>query len=78
MSLYAQLSLESKKLPPAQIREVLDFVHFLRLKRTLDSGQTYFWTKKWQFKEKTIERDRKHGRVIGDGSMKGLISALGE
>ena len=77
MTLQAQLATEIKSLPPVCMREVLDFVRFLHLRRSIDPGQAYFWTRKWQAKERTIERDKRRGRVIGDGTVRGLAGALG-
>ncbi|MBI4679579.1 MAG: hypothetical protein HY748_18555 [Elusimicrobia bacterium] len=66
-----------KSLPLAYLREVLDFVRFLRLRRSIDPDQAYFWTRKWQSKERAVERDKRHGRIIGDGTVRGLARALG-
>ncbi|MEK6543011.1 MAG: hypothetical protein AABZ44_01045 [Elusimicrobiota bacterium] len=78
MTLQNQLALEAKALPPQQLREALDFVRFLRLSRRFDAQQAYFWTKKWQAKEKAVEKSKKHGKVIGDGSMRSLARSLGK
>ena len=77
MTLQAQLATEIKSLPPGYMREVLDFVQFLRLRRSIDPGQAYFWTRKWQAKERAVERDKRRGRVIGDGTVRGLAGAMG-
>lgn len=77
MTLQAQLTSEMKTLPPGCIREVLDFVRFLRLRRSIDPSQAYFWTRRWQAKEKAVERNKKSSRVVGDGTMRGLAKTLG-
>ena len=77
MTIQAQLASEIKSLPPGSMREVLDFVRFLHLRRSIDPGQAYFWSRKWQAKERGAERDKKRGRVIGDGTVQGLAKALG-
>ncbi len=77
MTLQTQLASEIKSLPTGSMREVLDFVRFVRLRRSIDSGQVYFWSRKWQAKERGAERDKRRGRVIGDGTVRGLAKALG-
>lgn len=77
MTLQAMVVTEIKRLPPSQLRETLDFVRFLQLRHSIEPDQTYFWTRKWQRLEKRVERDKKKGRVIGDGSVNGLTKALG-
>jgi len=75
--LQTQLMSEMKQLPNRALQETLDFMRFLRLRGSIEPDQTYFWTKKWQAMEKAAERDKKRGRVTGDGSVNGLLKALG-
>jgi len=35
-----------------KLREVLDFVCFIKAKDVIDPAQAYFWTRKWQRMEK--------------------------
>ena len=77
MTLQAQLTSEMKTLPPGYMREVLDFVRFLRLRCSIDPAQACFWTRRWQAKERAVEQDKKRGRTIGDGTMRELTKTLG-
>ena len=77
MTMQALVLSEVKRLPPVELRETLDFIRFLRLRHSIEPDQAYFWTKKWQKMELRTEQDKKKGRVIGDGSMKGLTKSLG-
>lgn len=77
MTLHAQLVSETKQLPPQILKEALDFVRFLKLRRAIDPEQAYFWTKKWQTTERASDKDRKRSRILGDGSFKGLLKTLG-
>lgn len=69
---------ELKRLPERKLHEVLDFILFVKTKDTLDISQSYFWTKKWQSMEMEAERDKKSGRVIGNGSLDNLLKKLKE
>ena len=68
-----ELLSEIKGLPAAKIKEVLDFVCFIKAKETIDPAQSYFWTKKSQKREREVEKDKKTGKVIGDGSVEDLL-----
>lgn len=61
---------------PQQLRETADFVLFLKTRSRIDPAQAYFWTAKWQAMERKIQRDKRHGRVIGDGSAESLLRLL--
>ena len=64
-------------LPPVQLREVRAYVFFLKARGAVDPTQLYFWTKRWQAWERQAESDKKRkGRVVGDGTVKGLLAAL--
>lgn len=78
MSLQTQVFAEIKHLSPNILPEILDFVRFLRFKEVTDPKQAYFWTKRWQNMEKAIEKDKKHGRIVGNGTVKGLVKILGK
>lgn len=67
---------ELQTLSPAQLKEVRAYVFFLKARRTIDPTQLYFWTKQWQGWEREAEADRRAGRVVGDGTLKGLLTAL--
>ena len=71
-----ELLSEIKGLPAAKIKEVLDFVCFIKAKETIDPAQSYFWTKKWQKIEREVDKDKKTGNVIGDGTIEGLLDEL--
>jgi hypothetical protein len=67
---------EIEGLPSDKIKEVLDFVCFIKARESIDPMQAYFWTKKWQDMEKEADTDKKSGRVIGDGSVDDLLEKL--
>jgi len=58
------------------LNEVLDFIYFLKAKQVINPFQAYFWTRTWQRLEEEAEKDKRAGRVIGNGSVKGLLKAL--
>lgn len=67
---------EVRTLAPPQLRELRVYVSFLKLRDTLDPTQLYFWTKRWQMWEHEAEADKRAGRVVGDGTLPGLLKAL--
>jgi len=67
---------EISGLPSGKLKEVLNFVYFIKTKEAIDPTQSYFWTKKWQKEEAEVDKDKAAGRVVGDGSVKGLTRAL--
>lgn len=71
-----QLLGELKGLPSAKIKEVLNFTCFIKAKEVIDPTQAYFWSKKWQEMEKEADEDKERGRIIGDGTIEGLLNEL--
>jgi len=71
-----ELLVEIEGLPSEKIKEVLDFVCFIKAKEAIDPTQTYFWTKKWQEMEREADKDKKTGNIIGDGTVKDLLKEL--
>ena len=67
---------EIEGLPSEEIKEVLDFICFIKAKKVIDPAQTYFWSKKWQEMEREVDEDKKAGDIIGDGSVEGLLRNL--
>lgn len=67
---------EIKGLPAAKVKEVLDFVCFIKAKESIDPRQSYFWTKRWQEMERDADNDKKAGRIIGDGTVVNLLKDL--
>jgi hypothetical protein len=63
-------------LPTDKLKAVLDFVCFIKMKEAIDPTQAYFWSQKWQDLERGVNKDKIAGRLIGDGSVKGLLSEL--
>jgi len=61
-------------LKPESLKEVLDFISFV--KKTIEPSQAYFWTKTWQRLEKEVDKDKMAGRIIGDGTVKGLLKTI--
>lgn len=48
---------ELKGLPSRKLKEILDFVSFIKAKEFIDPSQLYFFTKKWQAMEKEADAD---------------------
>ncbi len=71
-----ELLREIERLPSKKIKEVLDFVCFIKAKEAIDPTQTYFWTKKWQDMEREADMDKKSGNIIGDGTSEDLLQKL--
>lgn len=71
-----ELLKEIRELPSDKIKEILDFVCFVKAKEAIDPAQAYFWTKKWQKMEKGADRDKKRGNVIGNGTVSDLLKKL--
>lgn len=67
---------ELEGLPKKKLKEVLGFVSYIKAKESIDPTQAYFWTKGWQKMEAEAEKAKKAGKVIGNGTAKGLIQGL--
>ena len=67
---------ELDALPARQLRELRAYVFFLKTCMTVDPTQLYFWTKRWQAWEREADADKRTGRVVGDGTIQGLLTAL--
>lgn len=63
-------------LPAPQLRALRMYVYFLKAQRAIDHTQLYFWTKRWQRWEHEADIDKRAGRLVGDGTLKGLLKAL--
>ena len=66
-----ELLREIEHLPSGKIKEILDYVHFVKAKDVIDPAQ-----KNWQAMEKEAEKDKKAGNIIGDGTVKDLLKKL--
>lgn len=75
-SLEKALIEEVRSLAPTQLRELRVYVSFLKARDMLDPEQLYFWTRQWQAWEREAEADKRAGRLVGDGTLKGLLAAL--
>lgn len=71
-----ELLKEIKGLPYDKVKEVLNFICFIKAKEVIDPAQAYFWTKKWQKMERGADRDKKRGNVIGNGTVSDLLKKL--
>ena len=67
---------ELKELPATRLREVLAYIYFLKAKSTIDPSQLYFWTRRWQTMEREAGADKRSRRIVGDGTLPGLLRAL--
>lgn len=75
-ALANELIEEVRALAPPQLRELRVYVSFLKARDTIEPRQLYFWTKRWQAWEREAEADKRAGRIVGDGTVKGLLRAL--
>lgn len=71
-----ELLKEIEELSSEEIKEVLDFVCFIKAKEVIDPTQAYFWTKHWQQMEKEAEEDKSAGKIMGNGTVKSLLKEL--
>ncbi len=71
-----ELLREIEDLSFGKVKEILDYVHFIKAKEVIDPSQSYFWTRNWQAMEKEADRDKKAGNIIGDGTVKDLLKKL--
>jgi len=69
---------ELKEFKQVDLKEVLDYIYYTKAKESIDPSQIYFWTKKWQQWEMEAEKDKKAGKIIGNGTIKDLVSKLRE
>ena len=77
LSKYKQEILqEIHGMPSGKLKEVLNFVYFIKAKESIDPTQSYFWTKKWQKGEEEADKDKKAGQIVGNGSVKDLVREL--
>ena len=71
-----ELLCQIEDLSVEMLKELLDFTYYLKAKEVIDPSQAYFWTKKWQEMEKEADQDKKNSRLLGDGTIKGLLNEL--
>ena len=71
-----ELLREIEDLSFGKVKEILNYVHFIKAKDVIDPSQSYFWTRNWQAMEKEADRDKKAGNIIGDGTVNDLIKKL--
>lgn len=71
-----ELLKEIKSISSEKIREILDFVYFIKTRETIDPAQMYFRTRQWQSLEKATDTHKEKGNIIGDGSVKDLLKSL--
>ena len=67
---------ELEGMPSRKLKEILDFVCFIKAREAIDPSQSYFWTQKWQELERTADKDKQAGKIIGDGTLSGLLNEL--
>ena len=67
---------EIQGLSVSQLHDLQVYVYFLKARQAVDPAQLYFWTKQWQGWEHDAEADKRAGRLVGDGTLKGLLKAL--
>lgn len=67
---------EIEGLSKEKLKEILGFVSYIKAKEAIDPTQTYFWTKGWQKMEAEADNAKKIGKIIGNGTAKGLLKEL--
>jgi len=67
---------EVEGLPPEKIKEVLDFIYFIKANYIIDPSQMYFWTTKWQEMEKEADKDKEASNIVGDWTAEDLLKNL--
>ena len=71
-----ELLREKEGLPSEKIKEILDFVCFIKAKEAIDPTKAYFRTRKWQEMEREADKDKEKGDIIGNGSAENLLESL--
>jgi hypothetical protein len=71
-----ELLYEIEGLSAEKLRQVIDYVCFIKTKDLIDPSQAYFWTKQWQSMENEADRDKSAGNIIGDGTPENLLNEL--
>jgi len=67
---------EIEGLPVEKLKQIIDFVCFIKARDAIDPSQSYFWTKKWQKMENLADKDKAAGNIIGDGILNSLLEEL--
>jgi len=65
-----------RDLSARELQEAADFILFLKTRARIDPAQAYFWTSRWQAMERRVEQDKRHGRLLGDGTVTALLRAV--
>lgn len=55
---------EIEDLSVEKLKQVIDFVCFIKAKDVIDPSQSYFRTRKWQGMEKEADRDKELGKIV--------------
>ena len=67
---------ELEDLKEDNLKEVLDFVCFLKVKKAIDPSQAYFWTNEWQNAERKVNKEIAGGRVRSFDRVKDFVADL--
>ncbi|MEZ4529010.1 MAG: hypothetical protein R2941_24120 [Desulfobacterales bacterium] len=59
-----------------KLRQILDFICFIKAKEVIDPSQSWFWTKQWQKMEGDADNDKHAGNIVGNGTLDDLLSEL--
>jgi hypothetical protein len=76
MQYKKELLREIEGVSSEKIKEILNFVYFIKAKDVIDPAQAYFWTMKWQKMEREANKDKESGNIIGDGTAEDLFKEL--
>jgi len=73
-----ELMTEINSLPKNLIKDVLEFVCFIKVKKSINPTQSYFWTKHWQQMEEEADNEIKKDKLKVYKSIKELKKAMGD
>ena len=71
-----ELLQEIEGMPSRKLKEILDYVCFIKAREAIDPSQSYFWSRQWQKMERSADNDKKKGMVMGSGSLDSLLKEL--
>jgi len=59
-----------------KLKQILDFICFIKAKKVIDPSQSWFWSKQWQKMENMADNDKNAGNIIGNGTLDDLLSII--
>ena len=62
-----ELLREIKRISSEKIREILDFVYFIKTREAIDPAQMYYRIRQWQSMEKAADIDKERDKTDAKG-----------